>query len=233
MNRKNAPQKLSHLLEEKVVCPFQEFTGFFRQYLANPDVIGALSPSSSFVAKAVIEPLMQPCEKKRRILEIGAGTGVITKHLLTVLKPGDHLDVIEFVPELVVPLRRLVEESDKRNQVTIHEKKIEDFNPDIKYDHVISGLPLTSFPKDSVQKFYQQLDREFLSEGGMFSYYEYLWLPQIRLGYHQLLRSIHPGKYDQFRSVLEMKKSYLKGKPVHLKKIWFNFTPMCVVHVSR
>jgi phosphatidylethanolamine/phosphatidyl-N-methylethanolamine N-methyltransferase len=233
MDGKNSAKKLSRLLEKKVIDPLQEAVVFLRQYLAKPDVIGALSPSSSFVAKAIIDPIKRSSQKEKRILEIGAGTGVITKYILEVLQPGDHLDVIEFVPELVVKLRELIEHSDKKNQVIIHEKMIQDFDAEAKYDHVISGLPLTSFPEELVQHFYQKLDREFLNDHGLFSYYEYLWIPQIRLGYHHLFRRTQLKKYEQFRAVLETKKSYLKNKPVNFRKIWLNFTPMRVVHVAK
>lgn len=231
MESRNASQKISHFFEEKVVCPCQELISFFKQYLVHPDVIGAMTPSSSFVAKAIIEPLRKCKKNGRRILEIGAGTGVITKYLLELLQPGDRLDVIEFVPELVIKLRQMIESSDKKDQVFIYEKRIEEFSPSAKYDHVVSGLPLTSFPKELVQKFYTKLDQEFLADQGLFSYYEYLWINQLRLGCHQLFRKRE--KHQRLYSILQMKRSYLKGKNVHAKKVWLNFTPMCVVHVPR
>src|SRR5438105_14388325 len=55
---------------------------------------GALLPSSRFLARALAAPLAgqrPPC----RILQVGPGTGSVTRAILRRLQPGDQLDCVE------------------------------------------------------------------------------------------------------------------------------------------
>ena len=53
---------------------------FLKESLKNIRQIGSIFPSSRFVVRKMIEPI--DFEKKITILELGSGTGVITKQLL-------------------------------------------------------------------------------------------------------------------------------------------------------
>jgi len=76
---------------------------FFRSLLLNPKTMGAVAPSSAHLAQLMasrVEPSDAP------VLEIGAGTGAITRALLNRgLHPG-RLFVIERDPALAAFLRR-------------------------------------------------------------------------------------------------------------------------------
>lgn len=230
-NKKKTVEQFQSKFESKVVKPFQELSIFFHQFVDKPKVIGALTPSSSFLAKAIAKRIHQEQAPNRRLLEIGAGTGVVTKQLIQELNPGDHLDVIECVPDLIPKLKAIIEESGKKNQVTLHETFIEEFHPNCKYHQVVSGLPLTMFAPEQVAQFYHKLEDELLEKDGLFSYYEYMALPELRLCYYTLCRKIKPDHYTRLKKILKTKNSYLKEKTVEQDTIWLNFTPMRLFHV--
>ncbi|CRX38314.1 class I SAM-dependent methyltransferase [Estrella lausannensis] len=219
--------------ENIVVKPLQELSTFFHQFIDKPRVIGALTPSSPFLGKAIARRMRREIKANRRLLEIGAGTGVVTKLLIHELNPGDHLDVIECVPDLIPKLRAIIDSSGKSSQVTLHELLIEDFHPPKKYDQVISGLPLTMFPPEQVVAFYSKLENELLEKEGLFTYYEYLALPELRLCYYTLCRKIKPDNYTHLRKILKTKNSFLKEKQVESDTVWFNITPLRVIHVRQ
>src|SRR5437764_12747057 len=55
---------------------------------------GALMPSSRFLARALAAPLGH-ARPPGRILEVGPGTGSVTREILRRLIPGDQLDAVE------------------------------------------------------------------------------------------------------------------------------------------
>jgi phosphatidylethanolamine/phosphatidyl-N-methylethanolamine N-methyltransferase len=65
---------------------FAEHLEFFRQYRHRFQTTGAVAPSSRFLARALARPLQQhagPC----RVLEVGPGTGAVTRRIARLLKP--------------------------------------------------------------------------------------------------------------------------------------------------
>lgn len=230
---RTAAKKIQKNFEAKVVNPIYEFSTFLNHFIKDPKIIGALTPSSPFLAKAVVKRIHQEQKKNRRILEIGAGSGAITKQLINELNPGDHLDLIECVPGLIDQLTTLIENSKKKDQISLHVGFIEDFHPKEKYDQIVSGLPLTVFPPEKVVQFYEQLEKELLKKEGLYSYYEYLGLSQLRMCYYTLWRKRKPKDYSSLKSILTIKNNYLSTKTVEKDTVWFNLTPMRIFHVKK
>lgn len=155
---------------------------FLRTYLQKPNSVGAVIPSSRALAVAVSEPFRRS-PRPVRVLEVGAGTGAVTRYLGTLLKDKDELDVCELQPELAAilerdvlstpPFRRAVAEG----RVRLHCKPMQRIEGEGLYDFVISGLPMTAFELADLEQIYAVI-RRLLKPGGVFSYFEYTWLRQ-------------------------------------------------------
>jgi len=153
---------------------------FLSRYIKNPKVVGALAPSSRRLATAVSEPYRR-CTRACDVLEVGAGTGSVTRYLGTILKPHDTLDICEIEDEFADILERdilsrpeFVRPSvDGRVRVLRH--AIQELSPVKRYDFVISGLPLTAFELHDVEEVFSVI-RGCLKPGGVFSYFEYIGL---------------------------------------------------------
>ena len=52
---------------------------FLKKYLKNPQSVGSVIPSSDFLAKAIFKSIKEL--DQTTVIEIGAGTGAITKHI--------------------------------------------------------------------------------------------------------------------------------------------------------
>src|SRR5580700_6192614 len=64
----------------------------------NPEIIGAIAESSSGLAKSITKLVPDDSKKylsAKKVLEIGAGTGIFTRYLVPKLGINDHLDVVE------------------------------------------------------------------------------------------------------------------------------------------
>jgi phospholipid N-methyltransferase len=92
-----------------------------------------------------------------------------------------------------------------------------------KYDHVISGLPLNSFPPKKVQQFYALCER-LTKEGGTFSDFHYRFLPAIRKLY------LTPVQRQNFRAVLEQEEQFYQRYGTGKKTVYRNIPPAQVAH---
>jgi len=79
---------------------------FVAEALINFPTVAAISPSSSYLATAMLEPLT--LARTRVALELGAGTGAITRALLDQLPPHATLLVFEINPRFFDCLQRSI-----------------------------------------------------------------------------------------------------------------------------
>src|SRR5205807_6885581 len=111
---------------------------------------GALLPSSRFLARALAAPLRRPAarvpaEKPRRVLEVGPGTGSVTRAILRYLRPDDRLDAVElnrrFVDRLQLHLLHDPLFAPYRDQVRVVHSAVEELPGEGVYSHIVSGMP--------------------------------------------------------------------------------------------
>ncbi len=74
---------------------------FFLSYLKSPDLVGAIAPSSAFLARA----LCRHAHGARHVIELGAGTGAVTAHLRHEF-PNATLVVVERDATMAAVLRQ-------------------------------------------------------------------------------------------------------------------------------
>ena len=143
---------------------------------------GSVWPSSPALANAMTKGLAARTGK-RRVLEVGPGTGPFTKKLLKDLRAGDHLDVVEMnelfcdalEKKILGPFRR----SHSKIHVELHQGRIEDAQLDGNYDLIVCGLPFNNFPPTLVRAIFKDL-MELLIDGGELVYFEYAGVRVIK-----------------------------------------------------
>src|SRR5947209_20633881 len=100
-----------------------EHVAFFRQYRQRFQTTGAVAPSSRFLARALAKPLERH-QGACRVLEVGPGTGAVTRRIVRLLKPADRFDLVELNETFVDVLnRRFAEDPDFRavaERPTVH-----------------------------------------------------------------------------------------------------------------
>ena len=78
---------------------------FFRRWLANPLQMGSVIPSSATFSRLIAERVQFGADEV--VVELGAGTGTITRALLRAGVPAEKLVVVEIVPEMAQHLRQI------------------------------------------------------------------------------------------------------------------------------
>ena len=177
---------------------------FFGLYVLHPKRIGALTPSSPALAKEIVSEIKKdPQLPGRRILEVGPGTGVFTDKIIKRMNANDTLDLVEFDENLARDLKR--DYSEIRN-VRVHYCSILDYRvpPEKKYDHIVSGLPLNSFPARMVEQIFTKF-KELSREGTTLSYFEYPGLPELK---RKML--LNAKAREDFRELLTQKAAFYK-----------------------
>ncbi|WP_274626431.1 phospholipid N-methyltransferase PmtA [Arvimicrobium flavum] len=123
---------------------FDDEMRFFKGWLHRPKAVGSIIPTSSVTARkmaTVIDP-----SSGLPVLELGPGTGVITKAILERgVRPQD-LHTVEYAPEFVTHLRRTFPDVDVIHGDAFNLNETLRDMPGTMFDSVISGVPLLNFP---------------------------------------------------------------------------------------
>lgn len=153
---------------------------FLSRYFRNPHVVGAVAPSSRALAAALCEPYRRAA-RPSALLEVGAGTGAVTRHLGAILGEADTVDICEIEGEFADIIERDVltgpgfSSAVSEGRVRLLRHAIQELAVEKQYDFVISGLPLTVFELADVEEVFRVI-RRCLKPGGVFSYFEYVGL---------------------------------------------------------
>ena len=143
---------------------------FFRQWLRSPKSMGSIIPSSRALARAVAaETVWRP---GTFVVELGGGTGAITKGLIEAGIPAENLLVVELDPELYAFLRsqlrdsRVVQGDATRLDEILAQEGIRQVST------VISGLPMVNMP-ESFKRAVVEQGFAALPRGGFMLQYSY------------------------------------------------------------
>jgi phospholipid N-methyltransferase len=154
---------------------------FIGEALANFPMVGAISPSSRYLANAMLEPL--PLERTLVAVELGAGTGAITSALLDRLPLSATLLVFEINGRFFDHLRRTI--SDPR--VILINSSVEHIDSELhrrgiqQVDVVVSSLGLAFMPDRQRHTLFERL-LPFLHSTSVFTQYQYIHGLQFREG---------------------------------------------------
>lgn len=155
-------------------------------FLTKPGMIGAIAPSSRFLARRIVHEL--DLEGVRNVAEFGPGTGVISDALIPAIPRGCNYFAVELNPALAKAFRerhpgaKLFEDSAANIRAICDRQGIADL------DYIVSGLPWASFSRE-LQVSILEAIRTVLKPGGelvTFGYKMGTWLPAGRRFHKEL-----------------------------------------------
>ena len=130
---------------------------FLREFRREFHTTGAIAPSGRALSRALarfVAPNGQH-SRPRQLLEVGPGTGSVTRYIVQDMQRDDSLCLVESNARFVAHLRqRFATEPDFQRvgaQTQIIPSRLEDLSSERRYDVIISGLPLNNFPPDVVE----------------------------------------------------------------------------------
>jgi len=193
-------------MAKKLIAALTDSTVFLREWFANPQHTGSVTPSSPQLARAMARWL--PRDSDSFVLELGPGTGAVTEALFKRGLREDRLVAIEKNECLAKHLRKRFP---RAHIITGDAWQLDELlreHPEMiqSVGAVISSLPLLNFPKEQAEALAQKI-RSVLEPRGRWVQYSY-----------QIGRNRSRGA-DDFRLVAS-------------KIVWWNLPP-ARVHVFQ
>jgi len=212
---------------------------FFREYLRNFHSTGAILPSGRFLAAALARFVGQgstrgkgsiPISKPRKILEVGPGTGAVTRRIIAGMGQSDSLDLVELNETFVQQLKRRFQGEPAFQAVADRARvlhcPIEKLPHDQRYNVIVSGLPLNNFSAVVVEQILTTLV-SLLAPGGTLSFFEYIAVRRAR--------ALVSGRSERarLRGVARAMRTILDPHEIRREAVWLNVPPAWVHHVQR
>lgn len=143
---------------------------FLQAFLKNPGKVGAIAPSSPELAQKMVEDI-EP-DASNIVLELGVGTGAITKFVQDVVPDEKSYLGIELDRDLVKSLKRnfpdlKIVRGNACEAFALHQKT--HFG---KVGFIICCLPFVSIPNDVGERILQEVDK-FMEFGCTFRTFQY------------------------------------------------------------
>ncbi|MEO0776514.1 MAG: methyltransferase [Bacteroidota bacterium] len=153
---------------------------FFREGIKNLKTVGTITRSSKFVCKEMTSFIDFSTAKV--IVELGAGDGVITKHILRAMRPDAKLVAFEVNAAFCdilreIPDDRLIVAQDSAEKIGeyLRANQLGD-----QADFILSAIPFVTLPDDLSYRIVET-SRDHLAEGGLY----------IQLHYSTLVKKMY------------------------------------------
>jgi phospholipid N-methyltransferase len=145
---------------------------FLGQWVRNPREVGSVTPSSRFLTREVVEPVM--AGGARLIVELGPGTGVFTRALLEALPADGRILAVDTNAAFI---EHLAKQLPDRRLTAVHAsaEEVDRLVADAGWpaaDAIISGIPYSLLPRPVTLGIVQAAHRA-LREDGLFIGYQY------------------------------------------------------------
>jgi phospholipid N-methyltransferase len=212
---------------------------FFKRYLNDPRTVGAIAPSSPGLSRALCGPF-RARRTPARVLEVGAGTGSVTRQIARFFGPEDRLDVCEINPvfgeilEREVLTRPGLREGVAEGRVRLLKQPVQALTQVEPYDYILSGLPFTSFELEDVEEIFDVI-RRCLKPDGVFSYFEYVALRRASTALavgkkRRRVRSVSSYMNETIRNHQFARRTVLRNlPPAHARHLRFDRTQAVAV----
>ena len=159
-------------MAKKLIAALTDSSLFLREWLANPQRTGAVTPSSPKLAAAMARWL--PSDPDSFVLELGPGTGAVTQALIEHGLREERLVAIEKNPKMAQRLRKRFPSAHIITGDAWHLDVLlrQHAEPIESVGAVISSLPLLNFPAAEADTLAEKI-RAILEHGGKWVQYSY------------------------------------------------------------
>ncbi|MCA9055180.1 MAG: methyltransferase domain-containing protein [Planctomycetaceae bacterium] len=202
---------------------------FLKQFRERFHTTGAVLPSSRFLARAMTQSLRDRGSPKR-VLEVGPGTGAVTREIVQHINSADRFDLVEINARFADLLRHRFDNDPRYQPVAaqsaIHVCPLQEFQSDAPYDAIISGLPFNNFSSRLVGEL---VDACFglLAPGGTFSFFEYMYIRPLK---RTVLRGPERQRLSEIEELLQGR---FREHRIHRNWVFVNVPPAWVQHLQK
>ncbi len=167
---------------------FDDHWRFFTSFVRRPGRVGAIAPSSAGLARAILRRC--PLKTAGVVVELGAGTGAITRPILDRIGPDTTFLALELDARHVELLRRRHPRATVCRESAEHLGALLSAHGQTAADCIVSGLPWGNMGRAMQDRIMGEI-RANLRPGGRFCGFGYVhagWYPSTR-AFHRDLRA--------------------------------------------
>lgn len=194
---------------------------FIKEFFQNKNAVGG-TPSSKSLAKEMASSIYY-FNGHKRVLEIGAGTGIITEEIIKNLNKRDSLTIVEINPQFAKLLKSKLKDWEQKENCP----KIEILNMDFlkldvsePFDIVIAGVPFNNFPLEIIEGFIQKI-KSISKPKSLFVFFEYLAAKKLRDIFFNNKEISSFFKLEVYPHLLKEKKVFINLPPAKINFISF------------
>lgn len=208
-----------------------EYLQFAQTAFKNYQQVGAVAPFSEYTAQAMLDTVKSyvksnifSAKKPLKFLEVGAGSGALTKYFLQFLIKQNipfELDLVELDESFS---EILIRKFKKYPQVKVYQSNIITWDTHKKYDIIVSTLPFNckDFSPAIVKDIVDKLENLAL-HGGLFLSVEYIAMGPI--GYYVFWDAQEKEDYNKKHLILY---GFREKHDTYTKRVLFNIPPTYV-----
>src|SRR3972149_2770143 len=156
-------------------------TTLLKEGLAAMRSVGTVHPSSVFLARALM-PAIAKSDPPRVVIELGAGTGIVTEEIAKHIRPHDLLVGIEANKKLADICEKNIEKHARKGNVFCVHAKAQDTGDILRAhgavsaDAVVCTLPFRLLPRNDTKEILKEV-RHIIKPGGQFIFIRYIIAP--------------------------------------------------------
>ena len=201
---------------------------FIKQTFRDFRSTGAIAPSTRFLGQKMALSLPHPLPGNFRVLEVGPGTGPITREIVKRMDGRGHLSLWEISPQFCEFLHALREREPAfkkmQDRITINQGDIRDLKDVHCWDAIISGLPFNCFSAEEVRGFLEHF-KLLLKPGGTLTWFEYVGIRTLQAPF------VSPARRAQLRSIHAVTHEFAARHQYDQHVIPVNLPPAKVRHL--
>ena len=201
---------------------------FIQQTFRNFKTTGAIAPSTRFLGQKMALSIPRPVPEGFRVLEVGPGTGPVTREIVRRMDGRGHLELWEisahFCEFLKAMTRREASFQRMGDRITVNQGDVREHRERHAYDAIISGLPFNCFSAEEVRGFLEHF-RVLLKPGGTLSWFEYVGIRKLQAPF------VSAQRRAQLRGIHEVTHEFARKHQYGQHIIPVNFPPARVRHL--
>ena len=143
---------------------------FLQAFLKNPGTVGSITPSSPELARRMVAGIRP--DENHAVLELGVGTGAITKFLQEIVPNENSYLGIELDRDLVRVLKKNYPDMKITRGNALDAREIHRRSGIGKIGTIICCLPFVSMPNEVGERILQEIDK-FMQQGCTFRTFQY------------------------------------------------------------
>ncbi len=176
----------------------------------NPKQFSTLAPTGRYLSTKLLRH--SNINHSKNILELGCGSGAITKEIVTTMPTGSHYWGIEFDTKLTAFLQKKYPQHHFKSGSAANITKL---FPQTKFDTIISSLPWTMFDHKTKKKVLHEINSSLNKEG-----------------HFLLFITKHVDKTQSANELKDLIKA-LNLKLQKVESIWLNLPPANIYLVTK